>query len=182
MPPKAPQKSKEAKLLAAQSASKGKGKKKWSKGKLREKKNHRVVFNAALLDKFLKEVPKKMKVVTVYNLIEQYKINGSLARRGIRELLGRNLITAMQVNATGGVFTGVAADGKTKDKPDKADKSDKADKGDKVDKSDKADKGKTVGGGVKREKGKKPQAKDAAPAKKSKDKDEAPEAEADNDE
>lgn len=32
----------------------------------------------------MKEVPKKMKVITVYNLIENYKINGSLARRVVR--------------------------------------------------------------------------------------------------
>ena len=104
MPPKA-QKSKEAKLLAAQSSSKAKGKKKWSKGKSREKKIHKVVFNAALLDKFLKDV-KKMKVVTVYNLIELFKINGSLARRGIKELLTRNLIKPVDIQGQCSVYTG----------------------------------------------------------------------------
>jgi len=87
MPPKI-QKSKAAKLLAAQSASKSKGKKKkWSKGKLREKKTYRVVFNKATLDKFVADVPKKMKTITIYNLVENFKINCSLARRGIQELL-----------------------------------------------------------------------------------------------
>jgi len=93
MPPKGVQKSKEAKLLAAQSASKSKGKKKkWSKGKVRDKKNHLVVFDQALFDKMIKEVPKKLKVITVYSLVEQYKINCSLARRSIAELLSRGLI------------------------------------------------------------------------------------------
>merc|ERR1712137_265523 len=92
MPPKV-QKSKAAKLLAAQSSSKSKGKKKkWSKGKLREKRNNNVVVNQALYDKICKEVPKKMKVITVYNMIENYKINGSVARRMIQEMVGKNTI------------------------------------------------------------------------------------------
>merc|ERR1719253_415353 len=92
MPPKV-QKSKAAKLLAAQSASEGKGKKKkWSKGKLREKRDNRVVYNKTLYEKVMKEVPKKMKLITVYNLIENYKINGSLARRTINELQEKGLI------------------------------------------------------------------------------------------
>ena len=81
-PPKI-QKSKAAKMLAAQSSGKSKGKKKkWAKSKLREKKQHAVVFNKALFDKFLSEVPKKT-VITIYSLVENYKISGSLARRGI---------------------------------------------------------------------------------------------------
>lgn len=30
-----------------------------------------------LYEKAIKEIPKKMKVITVYNLIENYKINGT---------------------------------------------------------------------------------------------------------
>eukprot|EP01084_Bolivina_argentea_P181992 314274_1 len=106
MPPKV-QKSKAAKLLAAQSASKGKGKKKkWSKGKLREKRDNRVVFNKNLMEKVMKEVPKKMKIITVYNLIENYKIGGSLARRTITELLAVN---AIKVVCPGMLWTKVDA-------------------------------------------------------------------------
>ncbi len=73
-----------------QSASKGKGKKKkWSKGKMREKRDNKVVYNKNLYEKTMKEIPKKMKVITVYALIEAYKINGSLARRTVKELLGK---------------------------------------------------------------------------------------------
>jgi len=140
MPPKAPQKSKQAKLLAAQSASKSKGKKKWSKGKLREKKNNRVVFTAQLLEKFLKEVPKKMKVITTYNLIEQYKINGSLARRGIRELLKRAFIAPVDINAANSIYTPT----ELRKKVDKADKEEVAatGKGQKGGKGGKGQKGK----------------------------------------
>jgi len=94
MPPKI-QKSKEAKLIAAMSSSKGKGKKKWSKGKVRDKKNHVVVYDNALFDKVVKEVPKKMKVITVYTLVENYKISASLARRTIQELLSKGLVKAV---------------------------------------------------------------------------------------
>jgi len=102
MPPKV-QKSKAAKMLAATSAAKGKGKKKkWSKGKLREKRDNRVIFNKATYEKIMKEVPKKMKVITVYNLIENYKINGSLARKAIGLLLEKGEI---QVICPGTVYT-----------------------------------------------------------------------------
>jgi small subunit ribosomal protein S25e len=67
----------------------------WSKGKVRDKKNHAVVYDNALLDKVVKEVPKKMKVITVYTLVENYKINASLARRTIQELVKRGLIKAV---------------------------------------------------------------------------------------
>jgi len=105
MPPKV-QKSKAAKLLAATSASKSKTKKKkWSKGKLREKKSHRVVFNKALLDKFISEVPKKQKVITIYSLVENYKINCSLARRGIKELVNKGLVDPVQASGSYCVYT-----------------------------------------------------------------------------
>lgn len=39
------------------------------------------MYDQTLFDKMLKEVPKKMRVITVYSLVEQFKINGSLARR-----------------------------------------------------------------------------------------------------
>jgi len=103
------QKSKAAKLLAAQSSSKSKGKKKkWSKGKLREKKAHATVFNKALFDKFIAEVPKK-SVITIFNLVESYKINCSLARKGIQELLKRNLITGVAPSGTMAIYTKSAA-------------------------------------------------------------------------
>lgn len=85
MPPKV-QKSKAAKALAASSSGGKAKKKKWSKGKLREKRNNLVVLSKALHDKILKDVPKKNKVITVYTLIENYKVNGSIARHMIREM------------------------------------------------------------------------------------------------
>lgn len=105
MPPKI-QKSKEAKALAAMSASKGKGKKKkWSKGKVRDKKNHAVVFEQAIFDKLVKEVHKKSRIITVYSLVENYKINGSLARRAIAHLTEKELIKPVAHNSTMLIYT-----------------------------------------------------------------------------
>jgi ribosomal protein S25 len=58
---------------------------------MREKRDNKVVFNKNLYEKAMKEIPKKMKVITVYSLIEAYKINGSLARRTVKELLGKGI-------------------------------------------------------------------------------------------
>lgn len=67
------------------------------------------MFNQALLDKLLKEVPTKMKIVTVYNLVEQYKINGSLARRAIRELINRGSIKPISLHNQMSIYAGVGA-------------------------------------------------------------------------
>jgi ribosomal protein L19E len=46
-----------------------------------------------------------MKVITVYNLVEQYKINGSLARRTIQELLKKGTIKVCHRTAHLGIYT-----------------------------------------------------------------------------
>jgi small subunit ribosomal protein S25e len=86
MPPKKEQKSKEAKALAAMGSSRSKQKKKkWAKGRVKEKKNNATVFNKALWDKVVKEVPKTKKI-TIADLSEKYTINGALARKAIKVL------------------------------------------------------------------------------------------------
>jgi len=141
MPPKV-QKSKAAKLLAATSSSKSKGKKKkWSKGKLREKKNHRVVFNKDLYNKFITDVPKKMKVITIYSLIDQFKINGSLARRGLRELMSKNLIIPVAPSGPYAVYTkSPEAEKKQKEKKDKTESKEGGEKQEKKPQVSKKDK------------------------------------------
>jgi len=150
MPPKV-QKSKAAKLLAATSSSKSKGKKKkWSKGKLREKKNHRVVFNKDIYNRFITEVPKKMKTITIYSLIDQYNINGSLARKGLRELLNKKLIIPVAPSGAFAVYT-KHPDADKKEKKEKKEggdkeKGEKGEKGEKQQKQQKQQKGGKKGG------------------------------------
>merc|ERR1712187_702063 len=79
---KAPQKSKEAKAKAASGGGK-KSKKKWSKGKSRDKLQNMCLFDKPTYDRVLKEVP-NYKVITPSIVSDRMKIRGSLARRAIK--------------------------------------------------------------------------------------------------
>merc|ERR1719321_2207463 len=83
MPPKI-QKSKAAKAKAAASGGKGK-RKKWSKGKARDKLNSQILFDKASYEKFQKEVP-TYKLITTAVLADRLKIRGSLARKAIAQM------------------------------------------------------------------------------------------------
>jgi len=69
----------------AKSGGKAAKKKKWSKGKVKDKANHVVNLDKTLYDRIIKEVP-TFRFISVAILIERLKINGSLARRAIRHL------------------------------------------------------------------------------------------------
>jgi len=74
------------------SGSGGKAKKKkWSKGKVRDKLNNACLFDQVTYDKLYKEVP-SYKVITPSIVSERLKIRVSLARHGLIELLGKGLI------------------------------------------------------------------------------------------
>ncbi|KAF8054880.1 ARSA1 [Scenedesmus sp. PABB004] len=97
------QKSKEAKALAAANSSKGK-KKKWSKGKMKEKVNNLVLFDQATYDKLHAEVP-KYKMITASILSDRLRLNGSLARAAIRELLEKGLIKPIAEHGSQKIYT-----------------------------------------------------------------------------
>ncbi|KAH8829848.1 component of cytosolic 80S ribosome and 40S small subunit [Flagelloscypha sp. PMI_526] len=67
------------------SGGKAAKKKKWSKGKVKDKAQHAVTLDKVLYDRVIKEVP-TFKFISQSILIERLKINGSLARRAIRHL------------------------------------------------------------------------------------------------
>ncbi|CAO1625473.1 unnamed protein product [Jaminaea pallidilutea] len=79
----APAAQKKSAILAA--ASKTSKKKKWSKGKVKDKAQNMVVLDKPTYDKILKEVP-TYKMISQSVLIDRMKINGSLARVAIRHL------------------------------------------------------------------------------------------------
>lgn len=81
-----------------------KGKKKWSKGKVREKAANAVMFDQPLWDRLIVDVP-KMKLVTPSVLVERFKINGALARNAIKELANRQLIRGIVVHSKQGIYT-----------------------------------------------------------------------------
>merc|ERR1712097_79615 len=65
-------------------------KKKWSKGKVREKLNNLVVFDQGTYDRMMKEVA-TFKFVSTSSISERLKVNGSLARRAIKELIAGSI-------------------------------------------------------------------------------------------
>ncbi|KAF5200800.1 40S ribosomal protein S25 [Thalictrum thalictroides] len=78
---------KDIKALPASKPAKsggGKEKRKWSKGKQKEKVNNMVLFDRATYDKLLSEAP-KFKLITPSILCDGLRVNGSLARKEIRE-------------------------------------------------------------------------------------------------
>merc|ERR1712237_279509 len=66
-------------------------KKKWSKGKTRDKLNNLVLFDKATYDKLYKEVP-TYKLITPAIVSERLKVRGSLARKALHELSEKGLI------------------------------------------------------------------------------------------
>merc|ERR1712195_155263 len=87
-------------------AKKGAGakKKKWSKGKVREKLNNLVVFDQQTYDRMLAEV-KNFKLVTPSAISERLKVNGSLARCAIQKLLEAGLIRPIETHARQAIYT-----------------------------------------------------------------------------
>merc|ERR1712098_589502 len=86
-------------FLAKTKAGASAKKKKWSKGKVREKLNNMVCFDQATYDRMLKEVA-TFKLVTPSAISERLKINGSLARRSINELLKEGSIKLVDKHAS----------------------------------------------------------------------------------
>merc|ERR1712118_121835 len=79
-----------AKMKAAMAGGRSK-KKKWSKGKVKEKLMNAVQWDKATYDRLLKEIP-KAKLITPAVVSERLKVNGSLARNGIRHLEEKGLL------------------------------------------------------------------------------------------
>eukprot|EP01118_Nematostelium_gracile_P002503 TRINITY_DN12727_c0_g1_i2.p1 TRINITY_DN12727_c0_g1~~TRINITY_DN12727_c0_g1_i2.p1 ORF type:complete len:141 (-),score=51.84 TRINITY_DN12727_c0_g1_i2:114-536(-) len=91
MPPKTSKKDdKKDKAKPSASGAKQK-KKKWSKSKTKDKVQNLVVFDKPTYDKLLKEIPSS-KLITPAVVSERLKINGSLARRALRDLVTKGLI------------------------------------------------------------------------------------------
>ncbi|XP_047339830.1 S-type anion channel SLAH4-like [Impatiens glandulifera] len=81
-------------------------KKKWSKGKQKEKVNNMVLFDKPTFEKLLSEAP-KFKLITPSILSDRLRINGSLARMAIKELLGRGLIKVVSTHSSQQIYTKV---------------------------------------------------------------------------
>ncbi|ORX81407.1 ribosomal protein S25 [Basidiobolus meristosporus CBS 931.73] len=85
-----------------------KTKKKWSKGKVKDKANNLVVFDQATLDKLMKEAP-TYKLITTSVLVDRLRINGSLARVALRELESQGLINKVSTHGSQLIYTRATA-------------------------------------------------------------------------
>uniref|UniRef100_A0A1B0FCM9 Small ribosomal subunit protein eS25 n=1 Tax=Glossina morsitans morsitans TaxID=37546 RepID=A0A1B0FCM9_GLOMM len=79
-------------------------KKKWSKGKVRDKLNNQVLFDKPTYDKLIKEVP-QYKLITPSVVSERLKIRGSLAKRALIELREKGLIRQVVQHASQVIYT-----------------------------------------------------------------------------
>ena len=90
-------------MAAAMAGGKGK-KKKWSKGKARDKVDNKVLMSKEQNDRLYSEVP-KMKLITVSTVVEKLKISGGLARRSLRMLASENLIRPVLLSREQMIYT-----------------------------------------------------------------------------
>merc|ERR1711894_691482 len=103
MPPK--KDAKPAKAPAKKDGGGGKAKKKkWSKGKVRDKLNNLVLFDKATYDKLYKEVP-SYRLITPSVVSERLKVRGSLARRALLELQSKGLIKEVSKHHSQLIYT-----------------------------------------------------------------------------
>merc|ERR1712021_54903 len=87
-------------------ASKKGGKKKWSKGKVKDKLNNAVFMNEAT-DKAMRKDVTNMSLVTISTVCEKYKIIGSLARPMIKILAAEGKIVPVgNQHSTLVIYTG----------------------------------------------------------------------------
>eukprot|EP00275_Glaucocystis_incrassata_P000980 EC121377.1.p2 GENE.EC121377.1~~EC121377.1.p2 ORF type:complete len:136 (+),score=45.58 EC121377.1:38-409(+) len=95
----------QAQKAASDKSSGGKAKKKkWSKGKTKDKVSNLVLFDKATYDKLISEVP-KFKLITPPIISERLKTNVSLARRSIKELMAKGLIRLVCGHSEQSIYT-----------------------------------------------------------------------------
>jgi len=81
-----------------------KQKKKWSKGKVKDKAQHAVILDKATSDKLYKDV-QSYRLITVATLVDRLKINGSLARRCLADLEDKGQIKKVVGHSKLNIYT-----------------------------------------------------------------------------
>merc|ERR1711914_42205 len=105
MPPKQQAKGGKAGAKAGKPSGGGKAKKKkWSKGKVRDKLNNLILFDKPTYEKLYKEVP-SYKLITPSVVSERLKVRASLARAALEELLEKNLIKLIDRHHAQRIYT-----------------------------------------------------------------------------
>jgi small subunit ribosomal protein S25e len=86
----------------------GAKKKKWSKGKSKEKANNSVTMDKNLLEKLTKEIP-TAKLITTAVVVDRLRVNGSVARKMLRYLEEKGLIRAVSKHGSVSIYTRATA-------------------------------------------------------------------------
>ncbi|CAK7903174.1 40S ribosomal protein S25 [[Candida] anglica] len=97
------QQTKAAKAAAALAGGK-KGKKKWNKGKVKDKAQHMVILDQEKYDRIMKEVP-TYKYVSVSVLVDRLKVGGSIARVALRQLETEGIIVPVVKHSKQAIYT-----------------------------------------------------------------------------
>ncbi|EJP62492.1 S25 ribosomal protein [Beauveria bassiana ARSEF 2860] len=92
------------KIGCAPAAGAKKQKKKWSKGKVKDKAQHAVILDKSTADKLYKDV-QSYRLVTVAVLVDRMKINGSLARKCISDLEEKGMIKPVTTHSKMKIYT-----------------------------------------------------------------------------
>ena len=77
---------------------------KWSKGKVKEKLSNLVLFDKTSYEKMLTDIPKQ-RLITPSIISEKLKVNGSLARKAVKELLSKGLIRPILTHKQQCIYT-----------------------------------------------------------------------------
>ena len=85
-------------------AASTKGKKKWCKGKLREKLENKPLFSEETYERLYKEIP-NLRCITPSVVSERLKITVSLAKQGLEELCSKGLIVKVVSSSKLMVYT-----------------------------------------------------------------------------
>ncbi|KAF2148414.1 ribosomal protein S25 [Myriangium duriaei CBS 260.36] len=81
-----------------------KQKKKWSKGKVKDKAQHAVILDKQTSEKLAKDV-QSYRLVSVAVLVDRLKINGSLARRALADLEEKGQIKKVVSHSKCAIYT-----------------------------------------------------------------------------
>mmetsp|Transcript_34021 Transcript_34021/g.70238 ORF Transcript_34021/g.70238 Transcript_34021/m.70238 type:complete len:109 (+) Transcript_34021:23-349(+) len=104
MAKKVEQKTKEQKAKAAMAGGNRKGKKKWAKGKARDKAFNAVLFEQKAFEKLSAELP-KLRLITTSVVMERFKTTGSLARAVLRKLADEGAIKEVARHSKQVIYT-----------------------------------------------------------------------------
>merc|ERR1711965_1126449 len=103
MPPKKQEQPSKSQKPKPAGGSKQK-KKKWSKGKTRDKLNNAILFDKATEEKLMKEVP-SYKLITPSVVSERLKVRASLARSALDTLAEKGIIKLVDRHHAQRIYT-----------------------------------------------------------------------------